>query len=60
MIEQDAPLLAIRVSQLSKQTQDSARSHAQYLADLARAELRRLLDEKKFSDSGEPSPQGAD
>jgi hypothetical protein len=60
MIEQDAPLLAVRVAQLSRQSQESARSHAQYLADLTRAELQRLMDEKKFSDSGEPSPHGAD
>jgi hypothetical protein len=60
MIEQDAPLLSARVASLSAECQESARSHAQHLAALTRAELQRLKDEKAISEFGEPSPHGAD
>jgi hypothetical protein len=60
MIEQDAPLLAQRVSQLSPECQESAHSHACYLAALTRAELQRLHDEMAVLEIGERSPQGAD
>jgi hypothetical protein len=60
MIEQDAPLLAIRTAQLSRECQEEAKSHAQYLAALTRAELQRLAEEKSLSSLYEPSPQGSD
>lgn len=60
MIEQDAPLLAVRVAPLSVELQQSAKSHAQYLAGLTRGELQRLRDEKAMAEAGERSPQGAD
>lgn len=60
MIEQDAPLLSARVAPLSVECQESARSHAQYLAALTRAELKRLKDEKVIFDLAESSPQGSD
>ena len=44
MIEQDAPLLAVRVAPLSVEVQQSAKSHAQHLAILTRAEIKRLLE----------------
>ena len=54
MIEQDAPLLAVRVAPLSVEVQQSAKSHAQHLAMLTRAEIKRLLDEKAFAQVVEP------
>ncbi|HZR64870.1 MAG TPA: hypothetical protein VFA85_06960 [Terriglobales bacterium] len=60
MIEQDQRLLDLRVAQLSKECQESAKSHAQHLAMLTRAELRRLMQEKDVIDSSEPGPHGAD
>jgi hypothetical protein len=60
MIEQDAPLLAVRVAQLSRECQESAKLHAQSLAALTRAELQRLVEEKAITELSEPSPHGAD
>jgi len=54
MIEQDAPLLAVRVAPLSVEVQQSAKSHAQHLAMLTRAEIKRLLDEKAFAEVVKP------
>lgn len=45
MLEQDAPLLARRVSELTPEYQQSAKSHAAMLTACARAELQRLLEE---------------
>lgn len=45
MLEQDAPLLAIRVSELTPEYQQSAKSHAAMVTTCARAELQRLLEE---------------
>ena len=44
--EQDIPLLNMRVRELSKERQDSARQFAAALIDTARAELERLLREQ--------------
>jgi hypothetical protein len=60
MIEQDAPLLALRTAQLSRECQEAAKSHAQYLAALTRAELQRLAEEKSLSSLYERIPQGSD
>ena len=60
MIEQDAPLLAVRVAPLSRECQESAISHAKSLAALTRAELQRLLKEKATIESGDLVPQAAD
>jgi hypothetical protein len=46
MIEQDAPLLEMRVARLSREQQESAKSHAQFLAELTRAEIQKLHREK--------------
>ena len=43
MLEQDAPLLTMRVAQLSPERQESAKSYAAKLTAHARAELERLL-----------------
>lgn len=60
MIEDDAPLLAVRVAPLSREHQESTKSYAAMLAIQARAELKRLLDEKAFAESAVTSPQAAD
>ena len=54
MIEDDAPLLAMRVAPLSPERQQSAKRHAQELALLAQAEINRLLEEKAFAEVVEP------
>lgn len=46
MIEQDAPLLEMRVASLSREQQESAKSHARMLAELTRAEILKLNREK--------------
>lgn len=60
MIEQDAPLLALRVAPLSRECQQSAKMYALNLAEVTRAELQRLKNEKSIAELGERSPQGAD
>jgi hypothetical protein len=46
MIEQDRPLLETRVAPLSREHQESAKSHAVMLAELTKAEIQRLHQEK--------------
>jgi len=46
MLEQDAPLLAIRVAELTQEHQRSAKDHAAQLTARARAELQRLPKEQ--------------
>jgi hypothetical protein len=46
MIEQDAPLLEMRVASLSREQQESAKSHARMLAELTQAEILKLNREK--------------
>lgn len=53
MIEEDAPLLAVRVAPLSRERQQSTKSYAEQLAKLTRAELKKLLEEKQRDDSAE-------
>jgi hypothetical protein len=60
MIEQDAPLLAVRVAPLSRECQESAMSHAKSLAALTRKELKRLMKERAVTESSELVPQAAD
>jgi hypothetical protein len=60
MIEDDAPLLAVRVAPLSREHQESTKSYAAKLATQARAELKRLLEEKAFTEWTAVSPQAAD
>jgi hypothetical protein len=60
MIEDDAPLLAVRVAPLSREHQESTKSYAAKLATHARAELKRLLEEKAFTEWTAVSPQAAD
>jgi hypothetical protein len=60
--EEDIPLLNMRVKELSKERQESARKFASAVIDQTRAELERLLRERpvEASDSGEPPCEPAD
>src|SRR5438552_16612600 len=60
MIEQDAPLLAVRVAPLSRERQESVKSYARDLAAYTRAEISRLVEEKVSAEVSEFSPQAAD
>ena len=51
MIEEDAPLLEMRVAPLSREHQESAKSHAQLLAELTRAEIQKLRREMDLAES---------
>jgi hypothetical protein len=53
MIEDDAPLLAVRLAPLSRERQMSARSFVERLAADTRAEIERLLHEKTNAEAGE-------
>jgi hypothetical protein len=60
--EQDIPLLNMRVKELSKERQESARKFAAAVIDQTRAELARLLQELPCDqqDSGEAPCEPAD
>jgi hypothetical protein len=60
--EQDIPLLNMRVKELSKERQESARKFAAAVIDQTRAELERLLRERpvETSEPSEPPCEPAD
>jgi hypothetical protein len=60
MLEQDAPLLARRVAELTPEHQQSAKSYAAELTAHARAELEKLLEEGSYWDHNDRSPHPAD
>ena len=60
MIEEDAPLLAVRVAPLSAERQKSAKSYVQRLVERTRAEIKELLEEKNLRVSAEQNPSAAD
>jgi hypothetical protein len=60
MLEEDAPLLAVRVAPLTAERQQSAKDYAAQLAAHARAELEKLIEEGLLWDSNDPTPQAAD
>lgn len=60
MLEEDAPLLAVRVAPLTPERQQSAKEYAARLTAHARAELEKLLEEGSFWDGNDPTPQAAD
>jgi hypothetical protein len=60
MLEEDAPLLEIRVAELNPEHQLSAKSYAAQLTARAREVLERLVREGSFLDSRDSSPQAAD
>lgn len=60
--EDDIPLLNMRVKELSKERQESARQFAAALIDQTRAELERLLEERpqEVVDASQPPCEPAD
>ncbi len=60
--EEDIPLLNMRVKELSKERQESARQFAAAVIDQTRAELERLLRERPIdtNDPSEPPCEPAD
>ena len=60
MLEQDAPLLARRVAELTPEHQQSAKGYAAQLTAHARAELEKLLEEGSYWDYNDPTPHPAD
>jgi hypothetical protein len=60
MLEEDAPLLAARVAQLTPERQQSARDYAAQLTAHARTELAKLIAEGSFWDANDRTPQAAD
>jgi hypothetical protein len=60
MLEQDAPLLARRVAELTPDYQQSAKTYAAQLTAHARAELEKLLEEGSYWDCNDPTPHPAD
>ena len=60
MLEQDAPLLAVRVAGLTPEHQQSAKSYAAQLVAHARAELEKLLEEGSYWDYNDTTPHPAD
>ena len=60
--EEDMPLLNMRVKELSKERQESARKFAAAVIDKTRAELERLLQERPLDamDAAEPPCEPAD
>jgi hypothetical protein len=60
--ENDVPLLNMRVKELSRERQESARQFAAAVIDQTRAELQRLLQEQPEDqiDSAEPPCEPAD
>jgi hypothetical protein len=61
-LEQDIPLLNMRVKELSKERQESARQFAAAMIDRTRSELERLLREppRDSNDAGERPCEPAD
>ena len=60
MLEEDAPLLAIRVAELTPEHQQSAQDYAAWLTANARAELEKLQERAPIWDSNDPTPEAAD
>jgi hypothetical protein len=60
MLEQDIPLLARRVADLTPEYQRSAQSYASQLRERARAEVDKLLQERSFGMAADSTPQAAD
>ena len=62
MLEDDVPLLALRVAPLATERQQSAKDYAAELRAHARAELERLIAQGSFLEANpeDPMPQAAD
>jgi len=60
MLEEDAPLLEVRVAPLAPEHQQSAKAYAAQLTAHTRAELEKLIEQNSFWDSNDCTPQAAD
>lgn len=60
LLEDDVPLLAVRVAHLTPERQHAAKDFADKLTATARAELARLMEEKSHWDLNNAVPQAAD
>jgi len=60
MLEEDAPLLAVRVRDLTPERQQSAIEYAARLTAQARSELLKLIQQSSYWDSNDPTPRAAD
>jgi len=60
MLEDDAPLLAVRVANLAPEQQQAAKEFAAQITACARAELARLMEQRSWWDPNDRSPQAAD
>jgi len=60
MLEEDAPLLAVRVAPLTEERQQTAKEYAAQLRARTRAELEKLIEQSSFWDSNDRTPQPAD
>jgi hypothetical protein len=60
MLEEDAPLLAVRVAPLTEERQRSAKDYAAELRARTRAELDKLIEQVALWDSNDRTPQAAD
>ena len=60
MLEEDAPLLARRVAELTPEHQQVTKDFAARLTAHARAELEKLIQEDSFWNSGDCTPEPAD
>ena len=60
MLENDAPLLAIRVAELTPERQHSAKTYAERLRAHARAELEKLMAQGSLLNPNDQTPQAAD
>jgi hypothetical protein len=60
MLEEDAPLLAVRVRDLTPERQQSTKEYAARLTAEARAELLKLIQQSTYWDGNDPTPHAAD
>jgi hypothetical protein len=60
MLEEDAPLLAVRVAPLTLERQQTAKEYAAELRARTRAELEKLIAQLSYWDSNDRTPQAAD
>jgi hypothetical protein len=60
LLDQDAPLLEVRVAPLTAEHRQSTLTYADLLRAKARAELEKLLQERHSDEALESTPQPAD
>ncbi len=60
MLEEDAPLLAVRVAPLTVERQRTAKEYAAQLRARTREELEKLIEQVSLWDSNDRTPQAAD